>query len=358
MRGTAARVCVVAAAVLLVGGASPSATPAASAELPPGFFGVVPQTPLGAKDLALMKGVVGTLRIPVFWSECEPARGEYDFAALDARIGAAADHGIRVQPFVYGTPAWLSSDQARPPLSPRASAAWTAFLRVLVRRYGEEGAFWRERARSRPIRLWQVWNEPNFVFFWRPWPSPRAYARLLRVSARAIRGADPRARIVLAGVAPVNGGIRTWVFLRRLFRVAGVRRDFDIAAVHPYSANLAELDYQLRKVRRELVAAGFGDRPLLVTEVGVASQGHYPSAFVKGLDGQAEFLRAAYARLAQMRGRWRIAGVDWFTWRDVPRADPHCAFCEGAGLLDASGRPKPAWWALRQAVKAGAGAQR
>lgn len=299
-----------------------------------------------------MKGSVGTLRIPIYWSESEPTPGEYDFAAVDAQIGAAAAHGIRVQPFVYGTPAWLAAEQARPPLSPRASAAWTAFLRVLVRRYGSGGEFWSGRARPEPIRLWQIWNEPNFVLFWRPWPNPAAYARLLHRSARAIRGVDPEARILLAGVAPVSGGIRTWVFLRKLLRVAGVRRDFDIAAVHPYSANLLGLEYQLQRVRGTMATAGLGGRPLLVSEVGVASQGDYPSAFVKGLEGQAEFLRAAYARLLAMRRHWRIAGIDWFTWRDMSQSDPHCAFCQGAGLLDISGRPKPAWWAFRQAVKA------
>jgi hypothetical protein len=351
MRGFASRICAAVAAVLLAGCVTVTAAPMAHA-VPRSFFGVVPQTLPTAKDLGLMKGVVGTLRIPIYWSKSEPAPGEYDFAALDAQIGAAVAHGIRVQPFVYGTPAWLGPEQARPPLGPRASAAWAAFLHVLVARYGHGGSFWRGRARKEPIGLWQIWNEPNFVLFWRPWPNPAAYARLLHVSARAVRGADPRARIVLAGVAPVSAGVKAWVFLRKLFRIAGVRRDFNVVAAHPYSANLPELEYQLRKVRGAMLQAGLGGRALLVTELGVASQGDYPSAFVKGPGGQAEFLRAAYARLLELRRRWRIAGVDWFTWQDVSWPDPHCAFCEGAGLLDVSGHPKPAWWAFRQAAMA------
>jgi hypothetical protein len=351
MRGAKGWVCALLAAALLVAAFGASAAAAAPAAPRAGFYGVVPQAPPSARDLSLMEGVVGTLRIPIFWAECEPAPGVHDFAALDAQVGAAAAHGIKVQPFVYGTPGWLAAEQARPPLGSRASAAWASFLRTLVRRYGNGGEFWRGQVRKQPIGLWQVWNEPNFVLFWKPWPNPAAYARLLRVSAQAIRGADPRARIVLAGVAPVNAGIRTWVFLRRLFRVGGVERDFDIAAVHPYSTTLPELEYQLRKVRGGMAAAGLGKRPLLVTELGVASQGTYPSAFVRGTAGQAKFLRDAYARLLEMRRSWRIAGVDWFTWQDGTRPDPHCAFCEGAGLIDASGRPKPAWWALREVAR-------
>jgi polysaccharide biosynthesis protein PslG len=355
MQGVPARACVAVAAVFFAGVAPAAAAPERQAPPPADFFGVVPQAPLAANDLASMEGVVGTLRIPVYWSECEPAPGEYDFTALDRQVGAAAAHGIRLQPFVFGTPAWLAAEPARPPLGPRARGAWVAFLRVLVHRYGTGGGFWHGRLQRRPIRLWQVWNEPNFVLFWRPWPNPSAYARLLRISAATIRRADRRARVVLAGVAPVGAGIGVGAFLRKLFRVAGVRRDFDVAAIHPYSATLRGVEYRLRAARRALAGAGLGRRPLLVTEVGVASWGDYPSAFVRGRDGQAEFLRATYARLLQMRRRWRIAGVDWFTWRDTSRLDSHCAFCQGAGLLDRAGRPKPAWWALRRLVKARSG---
>jgi len=345
MTSTCARIAVL--AVCLCAG---NAEGAHAAE-PAGFFGVVPQATPSSAELARLQGVVGTLRIPIYWSECEPAPGEFDFAALDALVGAAADHGIRVQPFVFGTPSWLAAEQARPPLAPRARAAWGDFLEVLVKRYGRGGEFWRGRSRRQPIRLWQVWNEPNFVVFWRPWPRPRAYARLLHISARALRRADPRARIALAGVAPVNSGIRTWVFLRRLFRVPGVGRDFDIAAIHPYATNLPQLDYQLRQARREMAGAGLGGRPLLVGELGVASRGDFPSAFVLGLGGQAEFLRMAYGRLLEMRRSWRIVGVDWFALRDAAEPDPNCSFCQGAGLLDLAERPKPAWWALRQTVE-------
>jgi hypothetical protein len=311
---------------------------------------MVPQAPLGAADYERMGGSVETLRIPIYWYECEPAPGEYDFSALDEEIGAAARHGIRVAPFVYGTPYWLASE---PPLAPRTAAEradWAAFLGQLVDRYGPGGSFWRGAPRSEPIRRWQIWNEPNFLQFWRPRPEPRTYAKLLAASARAIRAGDPAAQVVLAGVAPVGAGMKTWVFLRKLYRVPGVKRDFDLAALHPYSANIPELDYQVERVRQVMEAAGDGGTPLLISEVGVASVGDHLSAFVLGPGGQAAYLRAAYSRLLALRHRWRIAGIDWFTWRDEASGDPYCSFCQGAGLLDPSGKPKPAWVAFRRAV--------
>lgn len=326
------------------------AAPAAAAKpVPRQFFGVVPQGSLSARDLERMEGVVGTLRIPIYWFEVEPRRGNPNFERYDALIGAAAERGIRVMPFVCGTPPWVESDPSRPPLaSAEKRRAWAAFLRLLVDRYGTGGEFWRGRAERVPVRSWQIWNEPNFRLFWRPRPSPRGYARMLKISSRAIRRGDPRARIVTAGVAPVGGGFLPWVFLRRLYRVPGVRASFDIVAVHPYATSLFRMRVQVRDVRTIMAEAGDSKTPLIVSEFGVASQGRTRSAFVLGEQGQARFVGDALRLLLSKRRAWRIAAADWFTWQDGTAADLHCAFCEGAGLLDRDGQPKPAWWAFRR----------
>jgi hypothetical protein len=157
------------------------AAPVVAKPLPRQFFGIVPQRPLSARDLDRMEGVVGTLRIPILWSETEPEPGVRDFRRYDDLLGAAAERGIRVLPIVYGTPSWLASQPARPPLeSERARHAWSYFLRLLLARYGTGGSFWDGRERRLPIRSWQIWNEPNFKLFWRPRPHPRGYARLLK----------------------------------------------------------------------------------------------------------------------------------------------------------------------------------
>jgi polysaccharide biosynthesis protein PslG len=312
----------------------------------------VPQEPPSEADLVRMSGAVETLRLPIFWSECEPAAGEYDFANVDREVGEAAARGIQVLPFVYGSPEWVEQNFARPPLEGQALAKWRGFLRILVARYGPKGSFWAGRAHRAPIHRWQIWNEPNFELYWEPRIEPVGYAKLLHASAATIRKADPEAKIVLAGIAPVGDGMKTWIFMRRLLRVPGVRRDFDFAALHPYSATIPELDFQLRKVRAAMAAGGARRKPLIVTEFGVASQGQYSSGFVVGEGGQAEFLRAAYTRLLEMRRRWRIAGAYWFTWRDEATADPHCGFCEGAGLLRLDGTAKPAWRTYRRVAAA------
>lgn len=337
-----------AVAVLLCGPALALPPVATGKHVGRGFFGVVPQGPLEASDYDRMRGVVGTLRIPIYWYRVQPESGGYEFRELDAIVGAAAQRGIRVLPFVYGSPTWLTGNEARPPLSREGRAAWARFLRRLVHRYGPGGRFWKGRDRQLPIRRWQIWNEPNFVLFWRPHPDPVGYARLLRVSARAIRAADPGATIVAAGLAPVEAGITPWAFLQRMYRVRGIRRAFDVVALHPYAPYVRWVRTEIRFVREVMVEAGDGAAPLQLTEIGVASDGAFPSAFDKGLKGQAAFLRRVLRLVLANRARWRIAGVDWFTWRDAQVADPHCVFCQYGGLFGADGTPKPAWYALRE----------
>lgn len=316
--------------------------------VPRGFFGVVPQGSLASVDFQRMRDVVGTLRIPIYWPQVEPRKAEFDFDALDSVVTKAAASGVRVLPFVYGTPSWLEPNPARPPLGRMGRTAWSDFLRALVGRYGPRGTVWDEAPLALPIRRWQIWNEPNFLLFWRPSPSPPRYARLLHISAHAIRAADRGARIVAAGVAPVEGGMLPWTFMRQLYEVAGVRSSFDLAAVHPYSSTLAGVTFQIARARRVMAAAGDGEKPLLVSELGVASASRLPTSFDRGLKGQAGFLRRAYGRLIEQRGRWRIGGVYWYSWRDMSTPDPHCVFCEHAGLFDAASKPKPAWRAFRR----------
>lgn len=331
-----------------------AATPAVAASpVPPGFFGVVPQGPLGAADFARMRGVIGTLRVLILWAQVEPRRDEFAFDALDETVAAAAAAGVRVLPFVYGTPRWLGAEPDLPPLSSRARRAWAGFLRVLVRRYGPGGVLWQRTSPARPIRMWQIWNEPNFLLFWRPRPSPAGYARLLHVSSRAIRSAAPGERIVAAGVAPVEAGMLPWVFLQRLLAIPGVRHDVDVVAVHPYAGQLSDVLYQVRLARRAMARAGLSRLPLLVSELGVASRTQTSSGFDRGLRGQAEFLRRTYRTLLRHRRDWRIAGVDWYAWRDNAVPDPHCVFCQYAGLFDRAGAPKPAWRALRRLATSG-----
>jgi hypothetical protein len=324
--------------------------PAAAAKRS-GFVGVATDGPLRRAELNRVRGLGMTVRFAINWPQVEPQPGRYDFSVPDEQIGLAADYGARALPVVFGTPAWISDEPARPPLGPRGLRRWRFFLSALVRRYGTRGSFWRGRAVRRPVRSWQIWNEPNFRVFWRSRISPRGYAHLLGAATGAIRRHDRSARIVAAGLAPIENAIKPWEYLRRLYRVPGARRLFDVAALHPYAAKVGGVEYEVWRTRQVMREAGAGDQPLLLSEVGVASHSAAPTLFDRGRRGQARFLEHVYARLSAQRRRWRIGGVYWYTWRDPGQADSLCSFCEGAGLFDAQGRAKPAWRAFRRVLR-------
>jgi hypothetical protein len=328
----------IAALFVLIACAMSAAT--AQARVPDGFYGVVAQGSFVEGDYALMgDGKVGTLRFPVEWALVEPQPGAYDFAQVDAIVQAAAARGIEPLPFIWASPTWMHPQKAKPPLGSREQKqAWQRFLAVMADRYGGV------------IDKWQIWNEANFKVYWKPKPSPRDYAELVRISAKTIREHDDDAEILLAGVAPVKRGMLPWEFLEGVYRVRGVERWFETVTVHPYFPQLHGVKFQILQALDEIDAAGDGGAKLRVTELGWASEGPAADPMTKGRDGQARMLSKSFGLLTDRRRRWRLTGVDWHSFQDVaPDAgEPVCSFCPGSGLVTADREPKPAWDAFRE----------
>jgi hypothetical protein len=314
-------------------------------------FGVVNQGVLGPADFDRMAhGGVRTLRFLIRWAVVQPEPGRYDWSSVDSVVAEAQAHGIRLLPFVYGVPSWIDQHENHPPLAdPAERAAWQGFLAALARRYGRGGSFF-SGGPERPIRRWQIWNEPNFATYWESPQSPRAYAELVALSASALRGVDAHAKVVLAGVAAVRDG-RPWAgFLSHLLAVPGIRRSFDFVGFHPYSQNIPILRAQIERIRKLLTRAGARRARLAVTEIGWASDGERPRPLVVGPAMQATLLRKSFEVLGRPHSGWHITDVQWYAWRDSHAIEDGCVFCEYAGLFDSFGHPKPAWDAFRRAV--------
>ena len=334
-------------------------------QTPVGFYGVGPQTLVTERDAAYMaSGGIETIRVPVSWGTIQPtAKGGYVWSGLDETVSVAARHGLRVLPFLYGTPRWLSRKSTTLPIdSAKARTAWTAFLSAAVERYGPGGDFWTESApgvvqykpaipKPLPIRNWQIWNEANFFYFAYP-VSPQRYARLLRISTPAIKRIDPGAKVILTGLfgRPTTGGARGMPaaqFLEGLYRVPGIKSLFDGIALHPYAVDSETLEEIVEELH-EVTVANHDRVPLYITEIGWGSQNDFSQvAFEQGVRGQVNELRAAYGYLLENRNRLDLKGVFWFSWKDVPGS---CNFCDSVGFFHAGAgfHPKPAWRAFVQ----------
>jgi hypothetical protein len=337
-------------------------------DVPRSFYGIVSQTPLVAEDFARMgEGRVGTLRILLPWSAVDPtpARDDLDFSTVDPIVLAAAQHGIRILPFLYGTPEWAAVEldghsacdgDCGPfaPTSEAALAAWGEFAGAAVERYGPGGELWAANPNHPevPIRVWQVWNEQNSATFYKPEPSIPGYISLLESAERAIHAQDPDAEIVLGGMfgTPPDAGESAdtaWQYLRALYETEGAQELFDGVASHPYAANLAKVESQLELLRDEIVRAEDPDAGLWVTELGWASSGpDHP--LNRGPEGQAERLTEAFELLLEHRADWNVEGVTWYSWRDFTDPAP-CDWCGGSGLFgEDTLEPKPSWAAFTE----------
>jgi hypothetical protein len=350
------------ALVLVIAGALAGLlTAPAGAAVPRSFFGVMADGPLlsGRVDVAaeqrLMRASgVGSVRVAVQWRELQPRAGAApDLRALDAFVAGAARARVDVLPVVLGAPAWAAVDPGDPASPPRLAATYGRFLATLVARYGPRGSLWRGAGAPprRPIRRWQVWNEPDIARYWHarePWP--RGYVRLLRGARAALRRADPGAQVVLAGLTN-----RSWIDVRAVYD-AGGRGQFDLAAAHPFSARVANVVRIVGLVRREMRRAGDARTPLLVTEMSWSS-GAGRSTLNYGWEtteaGQAARVRSALSRLAAARTRYRLAGVYWYTWLSPAPGAADSFSYSGLRRLDGSGRPvsKPALGAFRAVAR-------
>jgi hypothetical protein len=338
-------------AVALAGLLAPPAAALAAPPAPPGFtVGISPQSPAGANDYGLMQEAgVRSLRLPLNWASVEehsPFLVAPSWSGFDHSVELAAEYGMRVFPFVWGTPSWVAGQQRVEPVrSAWARRAWAGFLRRAVERYGPHGEFWREHPElePQPIRDWEIWNEENIVTFGAA--DPRRFARVMRVAGRAIHGADRGAKVILGGLfgrpLQIPPNVAPGDFLDRVYRAGHVKRFFDGVALHPYVADAGAMRPMIRNLRRVMRRHRDAATPIYVTEMGWGSDS-YQTRWERGLYGQARELDQAFSMLVGHRRSWRVAGAWWFTWADT--GVRLCQFCDSAGLLTAGREAKPAWY--------------
>ncbi len=184
-------------------------------------------SPMHSYDAARMaRGGIRTARLSFDWWGVEGTPTLYSWRKLDRWVGNLASQGVTTVPVLFGAPLWAVAESvpggsshvpqaprmipatspggnatAYPPVKASAEVAhWQAFVGAAVHRYGPNGSYWsgayeddHAGATPRPIRTWQVWNEPNIPGAFWPKPNVELYGKLVRVTADAIRKADPAA---------------------------------------------------------------------------------------------------------------------------------------------------------------------
>jgi polysaccharide biosynthesis protein PslG len=332
-----------------------AAAPLAEGRTPQGFFGVMwdraitdaPQADQEAQWVLMGESGVESVRVMFDWAAAERAPGRVDFARTDRVVALAARHDIDLLPVVLSTPDWAARRPGEPGTPPRHLGDYTAYLRALVTRYGPSGSFWDEQPAlpRRPLRTWQIWNEPHFSIYWdagrRQSAWARQYARLLRTSKSTIESLDPGATIVLGGLADFS-----WRHLARLY-AHRIRGQFDAVAINLFTAQPRNVVRGLRLVRAALRRGGERRKPIWLTETTwPAGKGRVPvprvawqRAWYTTDPGMAKRVRQIYALAARNRRRLRLQRVFWYTWSSAYQAD---GLFDYTGLVHYDGaRPDP-----------------
>jgi hypothetical protein len=359
---TVARVILVSLAVLLA--LAPTAD-AAKRKVPQGFFGVqydrgvtgAPEGDQDAQNALMARSGVESTRTTFSWAKAQPdASKPPDMSTTDDLVARMTRHGIRVLPVVISTPEWareFPNNVASPPLN---ADDYGAYLKALIARYGPKGSFWTDHPElpKRPLREWQIWNEPHLQGFWY---SPDdawydSYVNLLQAAHDAVKQADPGAKVVLAAMADFS-----WSHLQRVYD-AGGRGLFDAMTMNFYTAKPSNEVKAIRRVRKVLKHNHQAKLPLWLSEIAwPASKGRdkihasWQKTWVQTDKGMATRLTQAYAVLVKYRRSLGLGRVYWYTWSSEYKKGDLFNF---AGLLRFNGAifvKKPALRAYQRSAK-------
>jgi hypothetical protein len=283
-----------------------------------------PGAPIESEVQVMKESGVTALRAPFYWWTVEPNEGQQpDWSTTDPLIEATARAGIEVLPIAVGAPSWAARHPTLRNSPPAGTAAYAAFLKALIGRYGPDGSFWSDNpdVPKQPVEAWQIWNEPNHLHYWSDQPYERDYVALGRAARTAIKQADPNAKVVMAGFAD-----RSWESIAAVYR-AGAKGVFDIVAIHPYTFEVPNVLRLVRYARRALRKAGDGDRPMWLTEVTWSSgrrPGHPRAPFETTPQDQAARLAAALPLLIRNHRKLGVERIFWENWisTDSNHANP------------------------------------
>jgi hypothetical protein len=363
-------------------GGAPHAHRGSAGPVPQGFVGMVVDGPVWPDpfiDLdqqldAMVASGVQSLRVVFPWYAAQPYKSwsqvpsaqrsmfvnaagvPTNFSAFDQIVSGAAARGLQLLPVVLGAPKWDGIKRKGGLVEiPRSDAPFAAFVKVLVKRYGPHGSMWGKVPAShrRPIRMWQVWNEPNIFPFWPVLPWPRGYVALLKAAHDAIKSVDPKAKVVLAGMPNFS-----WLDLGRIYKIRGARALFDVVAVHPYTKNPGGVITILHFVRQQMDRNGDAGKPLIADEISWPSSAGETTHdtgydFATTQSGQAHNLGKVLPLLVRDRRALNLMGFYYYDWAGQER--PNYLAFDFAGLFrlsDGKFIAKPAYAVFQRAALA------
>lgn len=179
------------------------------------------------------------IRLQSGWARTETLKGVYSFEWLDSIVDNLIARGMK--PWLclcYGNGLY-TEEAARyfgavgcPPIHSREERdAWSRYVTATVSRYKGK------------IQWYEVWNEPDGTWCWKHGPDGAEYGEFVKLTAEAVKKADPDAKII--------GGCECSFSLEWLSAVlsTGAAKVMDAFSYHNYSANETPLPDLVRSLK-------------------------------------------------------------------------------------------------------------
>ncbi len=268
-------------------------------------------------------------RIDLWWHVVEPEKGTWDFTRPDRVFDEFEEHNIQWYPILCYGAAWWQEEGRTAPVSDQDYEDFGEYVFRVIERYGDRATYW------------SVWNEPNITTFWSPSPDAASYARLLKITAERARAANPEVRLGAPAMAPLGRWDRE--FTEKLYS-EGAKDNFDFFDYHYYRSHPSEEEVIREIGEIRAVMHRYEDRkPIWITESGV-------SAHTKDKE-------ESYRRQASLVPRNQLLcfalGIERFFYFDLQNwdDDPDSSWDSKLGLVEAGGKPKPAFYAYKKMVE-------
>lgn len=234
------------------------------------------------------------VRIQSGWQRTERQKGVYDFEWLDAIVDQLL--AIGTEPWMclcYGNE--LYSENAKkvfgavgcPPIhTDEERTAWQNYVRAVVTHFKGR------------ISLYEVWNEPDGNWCWKHGVSGREYGEFLIDTSRAVKAADPEAKVVGGAVCCGESG-----WLDAMLNT-GAGKYMDALSYHAYCFDETTQPFRIaHSIRAMLKLHGLAHLPLIQGETGCPSRDDGNGALHCGAwtqEKQAKYLlRTSFLHLSQ-----------------------------------------------------------
>ncbi len=301
----------------------------------------------------------------MLWAQMQPSDGSHYSASNqaynDSIVEADRAAGMNVAMLLLSVPYWASADPSKH-VDPQGVQHWNPEYRPT--NFHDYASFAGHEARHLArlgVHAYEIWNEPNGLGAWPSGVDAKSYLSMLKPAYIAIKHADPRATVVMGGLAPAPDSAQNLspvTFLTRLY-VAGGRRYFDDANLHVYppgdpndcsrdshGAPLFASFCYLSSFHRVMVDHRDRAKSVWMTEFGWSScapaMSLGPAPCVTEAQ-QAIYLTGAYRALGRSYRYVRVAF--WHTLLDLPAAPD--VFEQDLGLAHSDLTPKLAYAAFR-----------